>query len=832
MGSKAAPLWIVLVVLTAWAATRNFETTPTPAVTKTVETESPVLTPAEALAAFDIEPGFAIDLYAAEPMIEDPVAIAFDEDGRLWAVEMQSYMPNIEGEGELAPTSRVMVLEDTDADGKADTATPFLEGLVLPRAILPCYGGLLFIEPPNLIFARDTDGDGRADEKTIILTGFDGIDSPEHAGNALRYGLDNWIHLSQFDIAFRFDGEKAMTRPVPRYGQWGMTLDDAGNLYYTPNSDTLRGDYIPSHYAGRNPNQGGIRGLNAGVGRDRATFPARPNTGINRGYQDPMLRDDGTLTNVTAACGPALYTAGAWPDAFYHNGFICEAAGNLVKRIVPHEADGLPYWVNAYEGDEFLTSTDERFRPTDAAVGPDGALYICDMYRGIIQHRLFLTEYLAGEIRKRGLEKPIGLGRVYRITRPDATHDTTRPNLSSATNGELVVLLAHADQWWRLAGQRLLVERRATDAADAVRALLRDSDAPLARLHAIWTLEGLGEVTTDDVLVALADEDPRIRAAGCRVAETHDPRAVFEAIQRVAADPDRRARLQAALSLGELRTAAARDALVDIAHTHADDAIMRSAVISGLPDAEVDAIRALLADPAWPGDGSGRALFAELIDAGLRSKQSGGLLAIAVAQAEPFPARSEIIFARVAAAQRLDSGNPRHVTLSGEPRGWAEFVASGNGALAERARASDRFLAWPGRPSDAPVLTTDERVLLARGRSLYTYCQGCHGADGLGSGSQYPPLAGSPRVLGPAEDLARVVIHGFEGPLERNGVTYTETMPPSPFTDDRDLAAIMSYIRSAWENDTTPVTPELVRQVRTNYAGRTRPWRIENFNEP
>lgn len=831
MGLRLLPFWIVLVVVAAWAATLGRKV-PTPRVIVTeTETESPVLSPTQALATFDIEPGFAIDVFATEPMIEDPVAMAFDADGRLWVVEMQSYMPNIEGRGELVPTSRVMVLEDTDADGRADTATPFLEGLVLPRAILPCYDGLLVIEPPNLFFCRDTDGDGRADTKETILTGFNGIESPEHAGNALRWGIDNWIHLAQFNIDIKFDGQTATTRPVPTHGQWGMTTDDAGNFYYTPNSDTLRGDYVPSHYAGRNRNQGGIRGLNQGVGRDRATWPAHPTTGINRGYQGPMLRDDGTLTTVTAACGPSLYTSAVWPAEFYHNGFICEAAGNLVKRIVPNTDNGLPYWKNAYEQDEFLTSTDERFRPVDSLVGPDGALYICDMYRGIIQHRVFLTEYLAAEIRKRGLEKPIGLGRIYRITRPDATHDTAPPNLSTATNAALVQLLGHPDQWWRLTAQRLLVERRATDAAADIRILLRQNPAPLARLHAIWTLEGLGEATADDAMVALADADPRVQAAGCRVAEPMDPRAVFEGIERVAQGDHRVARVQAALSLGALQTADARDALVTLARTRADDALIRSAVLSGLGDDELDAMRQLLADPNWPGDGNSRAMFAELIDAGLRSRRNAGVLALAVAQADRFPARAEIIFARLASAQRLGSNNPRRVSLAEEPRGWAEFLAAGTGSLADRARESDRYLNWPGRPDDGPSLTTDERLLLARGKSLYTYCAGCHGPDGTGSGSQYPPLAGSPRVLGPAEDLARVLIHGYEGPLERDGVTFTETMPPAPFADDRDLAAIMSYIRNAWENDTPPVSPDLVKRVRAEHAGRTRPWRGEDFSE-
>jgi mono/diheme cytochrome c family protein/glucose/arabinose dehydrogenase len=825
MGKANALLWVGLVAVAAWLAgvgRDNAETTEAAG-----PESSPVLSPSEALAVFDLEDGFTISLFASEPMIEDPVAMAFDADGRLFVVEMQSYMPDIAGDGELVPTSRVMVLEDTDGDGQADKATPFLEGLVLPRAILPCYGGLLLIEPPNLLFCRDTTGDGRADEKTVVLTGFDGLVNPEHAGNALRYGLDNWVHLSQFNIAFRFDGKRAITRKVPRVGQWGMTLDEAGRLYYTPNSETLRMDLLPSHYAARAP--GGLRGLYQRVGRDTATFPARPTTGINRGYRPNMLRDDGTLRSVTAACGPSLYTSHAWPGEFHLNAFICEPSGNLVKRMVRSEQGGRPFWTNAMTGTEFLRSTDERFRPVDSTIGPDGALYICDMYRGIIQHKTYLTEYLAGEIRERGLDKPIGLGRIWRITRK-GTNTPVSPRMSASTDAQLVDQLGHSDLWWRLTAQRLLVERRAVGTADAVRTVLTSSPDPLARLHALWTLDGLGIVTTSDVLTGLADEDTRVRAAACQVAETADVHAVAEPLAEVAGGGDRLTAAQALLSLGQLGTEQAREALTEMVRTRADNALIRSAAVNSLAGHEPDALRTLLADAAWPVDASDRAALAELVDGALRSPRAREALALAVTETDRSPARAEIIFARLGAMQRLGSRNPRRLTLTSEPRGWAAFLDSGSGPLADRARASDAYLNWPGRPApQAAPLTTRQRTQIARGKRLFIYCQACHGPEGAGSGSQYPPLAGSPRVLGPPEDFARVLLHGLEGPLARGEVTYDDAMPPAPFADDGELAAIMSFVRSAFGNNAGPVSAELVTSVRTTEAGRTRPWRDEEL---
>lgn len=791
---------------------------------------SPVRTPAQALAGFDVVPGFEVFLFASEPMIEDPVAMAFDEDGRLWVVEMQSYMPNIEGDGELSPTSRVVVLEDTDGDGRADRDTVFLDGLVLPRAVLPCYGGALVIEPPNLLFCRDTSGDGRADEKTVILTGFDGLENPEHAGNALRWGLDNWIHLSQFEIDIRFDGQKATTRPVPRVGQWGMTFDDQGRACYTPNSDSLYMDCVPKHYRARNGPQGGLRGIYARVGRDVTVFSARPNTGVNRGYRPEQLLADKRLATLTSACGPAMYHADLFGPEFAGNAFLCEPAANIIKRIVPREQNGLPFWVNAYSDDEFLTSTDERFRPVDAQVAPDGSLFICDMYRGIIQHQTYLTEYLAEEIRARGLETPLGLGRIYRIAPVGAPPMQAR-RLSGASNAELVELLGSDNQQQRLTAQRLLVERQATDAAEALGEVLRSSGNALARLHALRTLEGIGRLSQQDVQVALGDVDARVVAHACEAAETMDPFEVLDGLAGAAQRPERLLRVQAALSLGALQTEGSREALVALAGEHAGDEFMRSAIVNSLAGHEVEAVAAMLVDEAWPGDAGDRAMMAELLDTALRSSGAVRVLDLFVRLSATSPARAEAILARVASAQRLGEQRPRTLTLSREPRGWTELVLGGSGHLSEQAGRSDRFLAWPGRPEpEKAALTSNQRLLLARGAQVYVYCQGCHGASGEGMGVQYPPLADSPIVNGPPERLARVLLHGLEGPIERRGVRYNDTMPPAPLGDDREFAAVMSFIRANFDNNAEPVSPDLVSKVRAESRGRTRPWRPEELD--
>ena len=155
---------------------------------------SPPLSPEEAMESFVLQPGHRIELVASEPLIGDPVQIVFDASGDLWVCEMRGYMPDADGLGEEEPVGRIVRLRDLDGDGDMDESTVFLDHLVLPRAIAPAFDGLLVVEPPNLVYCRDTDGDGRADDSQVLVSGFGGIENPEHAGNGLRYGIDNWYY--------------------------------------------------------------------------------------------------------------------------------------------------------------------------------------------------------------------------------------------------------------------------------------------------------------------------------------------------------------------------------------------------------------------------------------------------------------------------------------------------------------------------------------------------------------------------------------------------------------------------------------------------------------
>lgn len=795
---------------------------------------APVLSPEQALAAFAIQPGFRVELAAAEPLIEDPVAAAFDARGRLWVVEMRSYMPDPDGSGERTPVSRVVILEDTDRDGVFDHATTFLDGLVLPRAVLPFRDGALIIAPPRLIFARDTTGDARADDVRTLLEGFGGLDNVEHAANGLLPGLDNWVHLSQHNTEFRFDGERIITRRTPAHGQWGIAHDDLGRLYYTPNSEALRTDRYPKHYASRNPALRRLLGVDESATSDQRTWPARVTPGVNRGYRPETLTDDYRLRNLTAACGTSIYRDSILGPDFLGNAFICEPSANLVKRYLLADDGDAVRARQAYEHAEFLTSTDERFRPVWSLTGPDGALYIVDFYRGIIQHRIYMTTWLRRQVEGRALDQPIGLGRIWRIV-PEHAPLRADPSPHDAHDAELVAMLAHEAGWWRDTAQRLLIERRATSQQPAIRELAQSAPDTRARLHALWTLEGLDLLTLADARHAARDPDPPLRAAAARLSErwTTDP-AAHDLLRALAADPDRDVRIQAVLSMGEA-PAPARLALLAEASSIADDHRIRTAIAGGLPDLEVPFMRAMLDSGAWSLDSKpAREMVAELAECVLRSGSRSALrelLELAAAEAGRARWFAEAALAHVVESARLRSDRPRALDLDGEPAGWLALADGGALGISPLARTIDAHLRWPGRGEDrAPVALGGEALrLFQRGRALYAACAVCHQPDGLGVLGQFPPLARADLVVGDPATLAKIMLHGMEGPVERDGVEYDGLMPRAPWDDAESIAAVMTYIRRSWGNEAGPVEPSVVERVRERHAGREAAWTEEEL---
>lgn len=801
-----------------------------------------------------IEPGYRVELVAAEPLIEAPVWIQFDEFARLWVVEMVGYMRDAEGAGETEPSGRIAILEDTDGDGSMDRRTTFASGLVMPRGVLPCYAdargvGALVIEPPNLWYMKDTDRDGVADEKRLVLSGFEG-ENPEHAPNALTWGIDNWIHLSQHSLEFRFDGPPTLatqTRPTPAHGQWGLATDRVGRLFYTPNSEALKMDLVPKHYAMRNPAQRAFTMMGVLVCSDQTVWPVHPTPGVNRGYMEGILREDKRLAVHTAACGTTLYEASLLgPDA-RGDAFVAEPAGNLVRRLNVEPTPDRVRATSAYPDRDFLASTNERFRPVQCAVGPEGALYVVDMHRGVIQHKTYLTDYLKSQVKDRGLERPLDMGRIYRVV-PDRAVVPAPARLGSLSGARLVEQLAHADQWRRSTAQRLLIERRATDQQVPLRRMAIGHKDPIARLHALWTLDGLGLATAGDALRAMLDPDTDVAIGGMRIAErwlasdqvgatsASDPSdALVTALLELASSSDARTRSQALLSLGASADARAVSALVNAVRSSPDSESTRAIAISGLYGRAPLAILALATD-GKPFRG-GRLWFArDAFDADLNGPDMGArarAVDFVAALADERPELAAYLLGRVQAAQRLHTEQPRPIELAAPPRMWTSLTAS-DSPLSFAARDTDQWLVWPGHGSvvtaTGRVLTPAEIARFDAGRALFdTTCAGCHGKAGTGAPGHAPALAGSSRVRGSTDTTIRILLHGLEGPLESDGLRFNSSMPAAPFKADEELAAVLTYIRRAWGNNAEPVAPSDFAATREATKGRNKPWRIEEL---
>jgi mono/diheme cytochrome c family protein len=535
------------------------------------------LSPSDALKSFRIAPGFKIQTVAHEPDVVAPIALQFDPDGRIWVLEMRGFMPNAEGAGEDKPVGRVSILEDANGDGVAEKSKVFLDGLVMPRAFLLVQGGLLLAEPPKLWFypiVNDKPGervlvDGEYAKEADTQRG--PRPSPEHAANSLTLNLDNWIYSLDHTRRYRFSDGQWRSAPMPKRAQWGMSQDNYGRLFYNSNSDQARGDLVPLHYVlkvGLNAKQ---PGLGVQLAKEQFVWPIRVNPGVNRGYQSNTLRADFTLEKFTAACGTSIYRGDALPSDCVGNAFLCDPAGNIVRRNILTEQDGMITARNAYDKAEFLGSTDEIFRPVNTYTGSDGALYIVDMYHGIIQHRLFVTSYLRRQAESRGLDKVTAYGRIYRVTH-ESKPPSPPPRLTKESSAELVAELAHPNGWRRDTAQRLLIERHDLSVVPALERMATNHSEHLGRLHALWTLEGLKKIDAPLLARALNDPHPKIRAAAVRLSEpllsTPSARTteLRQAVLALANDQTADVQIQLALTLGEIPPDdAARAALKSLA---------------------------------------------------------------------------------------------------------------------------------------------------------------------------------------------------------------------------------------------------------------------------
>ena len=790
----------------------------------------PVLPPAEAVRALKLPPGFRAQLVASEPMIDTPVAISFDDQGRLYVCEMRGYMHDIAAAGEDQPIGRISRLEDTDGDGAMDKATVFVDKLVMPRSVMAMGDGALVGEPPNLTWYRDTNGDGVADEKTIVSTEYGkGGGQPEHMANTPLWALDNWIWCGGHPQRFRFQNGKFLTEAAAgARGQWGLTQDDWGRLYFNYNSDLLRADLFPGTYFARNPNLAKPAALNFQTIKDQTTWPSHPTPGVNRGYTDKQLRPDGTLATVTATCGATIYRGDLFPAEFRGNAFVPEPSGNLVKRLVLSEKGGVVTAANAYAGKEFLTSTDERFRPVNAATGPDGALYIVDMARGVIQHRYFLTHYLIANIQDRKLEQPFNLGRIYRIVPDKAAPRTVKLPKESAA---IVPLLAHANGVVRDTAQRVLVERGDASVVEAVKAL---TATPQARVHALWTLEGLAALTPDVITASLHDKNEKVRATAVRLAD----RTLAPELVKLVADPSAAVRVQLAFSLSAQPGPDLEQALVALVRKGGSD-LLAEAVASGLRGRELEFIDTLLQQPAVKNDNIDKSgilpLLAGCVMKDRRAARVAHLLELTAAQPAAGPRQLALLGAMGGSTGGKNAPPAKLFYLDSAPPALAALQAKADAGAKKFVAALDKRLAWPGKPGVPPPpvivpLTDEQQALFEKGRVMYNgLCIACHQPGGVGLDGLAPPLLDSDWVLGPADQAIRIVVQGLSGPVSVNGATWRLEMPPLPHLTDEDVAGVLTYTRREWEHNASPISSADVAKVRAKFKDRTHAWTAEEL---
>ena len=508
----------------------------------------PMLSPEEALKSFVVAEGYRMELVAFEPMIEEPVALAWDGNGRMYVAEMRTYMQDIDGRDQFRPISRVVRMEDTNGDGRMDKHSVFVDKLVLPRMILPLEKAVIIRETNTLdLWAyTDHDGDGVADEKKLWHKGGGRGGNLEHQPSGLIWNIDNWIYTTYSNHRYRFTRGKVERHSLPGgSGQWGLTHDDVGKVYYsTAGGEQPAMDFQQPMIYGR------IRMGGELAPGFREVFPIDnvPDVQGGRG----RVRGNNTLNNFTGCGGQGVYRGDRLPADMKGDLFIPEAVGRLVRRAKITNVAGKTVLVNAYKGKEFIATKDPNFRPLAAKTGPDGCLYILDMYRGIIQEGNWVRRgsYLRGVVEAYELHKNIGKGRIYRVVH-DKLKPGPKPRMLEEKTSTLVKHLSHPNGWWRDEAQKLIILRHDEKVVPALKKLARSDPAPLSRLQALWTLEGMDVIDKELLREKFSDKDARVRAGAIRISEpllVEKDKDVIADLGKMVKDADPNVTIQVVLS--------------------------------------------------------------------------------------------------------------------------------------------------------------------------------------------------------------------------------------------------------------------------------------------
>jgi len=797
----------------------------------------------QALKTFYLPPGYKLEVVAAEPMIKDPIVIDEDADGRLYVIEMPAFAMDMEMRDSFEPICNIVILEDTNGDGRMDKRTVFMDKLVLPRAIKVLADGVLVAEPPNLWYARDTDGDGKADKKDLVRSDFGRRDANiEHNANGLFWSMDNTLNTSEHSYNLRWkNGKIEVERGLVR-GQWNISQDDAGRIYRNWNEQPLFVDYVAMKYYARNPNLVRTRGLyDVLIERNETQiWPVRPTPGLQRAYREEMLRPDGTARTYASSADPLIFRGDRLPKEMYGNAFVADSPTNLVHRLtIDDDGTGRLKARDTYAKGEIIASTDERFRPVNLHGASDGTLYIVDMYRGVVQDIAYQTDYLKTYIKNAKLEMPVGLGRIYRLTH-QSMKPGPKPALSKATPAALVKALEHPNGWWRDKAQQLLIQKSDKSVVPALRKLALESKDWRTRLHALWTIDGLDSTDEATVTKAHYDRHADVRASAIRLSESFLKQGKMHAlVLKKMDDASWAVRRQLAASLGEFPGDARVPAMATMLSKHGADPITVDIAISGLAGYE-------------------GAVLDSLLSGGAQREDAATMLAAAIARSRKEADITKLIgpasdsstpdWQRLAVLRGIDTGlaatggggggrpqgqaggrRPAAVatgfTLSAEPKALTAMIG-GADEISTLARQAANRLNWPGKPaprSTAPPLTAAEEKLVAEGGRVYAnYCAGCHRADGVGNQGGTTNLTTSTLVPAFPQAAMRVILHGKDGKIG--------LMPPlGGSLNDEQIAAVISYIRRSWGHAASTVSAADIKETRGINKLRKTPWSDEEL---
>ena len=735
-----------------------------------------MLSPEEELATFELAPGYVAELFAAEPMVQEPVLTVWDRDGAMYVAEMRSYMQDVAGTGtKTLKNGRIKKLVDTDGDGRADKVTVFADNLNLPRCILPLGDWIAVRETDTMdvIAFRDKDGDGVADEKKILYKrGPVGRNSPgksvEHQDSGLMWNIDNRIYITYNMESYRYtNGEWKAEKARGHWTQWGLTHDDEGEIYWSTNSDPVVEAYIHPKYWGIPQKVSKTK-----IPAIPVVLPKQYDPSFMKAYSTCLLNDRGgsaaAVRSFTSACGQSIYRSDKFPVDTRGNYFVVDPTIHVVRRArISKTGDVIKLHRLEAEGQEFMRSSDINSRFVNTAVGPDGCLYVTDMYRGIIQDAPWLNPQSRENIKKNGLDKNIKHGRIWRIRHKDFT-PRKAPQMPKMSQESTFALLRHFDNeagWWRDEAQKEIVLRKdGKSVIPHLQGMARFGATALGRLHALWTLEGLDAVDVDFLKFIIQDRDERVRKAAVQIAERFFTQtdAVNALAKPLKNDKSSALAKQLILSLGFAgKSKETLDIIENLCRKHSSSTgVQLAAALSLWGMKDIKLVKDIYAGKAFD--------------------PSTNLM-------------------------------------------WKNMLGNWNRGI-HFSKEMDR---------------SEQRRIEGGEKQYFASCISCHGADAKGVGIAgtdmmlAPSLVDSKRIKGDPQKLIPLFLHGLSGPIDGKayGAGFMAPAHVLGITREDRLAELISYLRYVHGNGASSVSKEDVIKSKQRHSKRKTPWTDKELND-